>query len=182
MKGYAEEEVFDERMMQLHREAQRLVASLPRDRRSKLRCHELARAVGRVLQLTVVDGKYGVVEHSWLSVTDTVILDVYVPGRAPMVQLLELHWALPHTKGYRPGAHVPSCEDTRCNQRLEHAERYHGRLRFWCRDHVPWSGHYEWCDEPCRALLADHSSSKDFNIDDDVVDGIVDFWGGAPTP
>lgn len=65
----------------------------------EIRCHELARAVGRILELPVSDGRYGVrgllrVDHSWLRVGnwhnwyDTKILDVYVPGALPQVQLL----------------------------------------------------------------------------------------------
>ena len=65
-----------------------------------IRCHELARAVGDVLQLPVVDGKFGLVEHSWLLtcrlpdrptggfVRRPSILDVYSVGRLPMVQLV----------------------------------------------------------------------------------------------
>lgn len=68
---------------------------------NELRCHELTRAVHEVirgLSLIVVDGHCGVVEHSWLRFADGVILDVYVPGRLPAVQLVD-----PMIAAYRPG-------------------------------------------------------------------------------
>jgi len=79
---------------------------------AELRCHEIARAVGAVLELEVVDGHYGRVEHSWLltplawardSGRPQAILDVYVPGRLPMVALVDPHFALPEAHGYTPG-------------------------------------------------------------------------------
>lgn len=61
---------------------------------NELRCHEVARAVQRVLaaqphELVVVDGKCGPIEHSWLRCRDGVILDPYAPGRLPAVQLID---------------------------------------------------------------------------------------------
>lgn len=59
---------------------------------NELRCHELARAVHRVIgraPLFVVDGKCGPIEHSWLCFSDGVILDPYAPGRMPAVQLID---------------------------------------------------------------------------------------------
>lgn len=62
---------------------------------NELRCHELARAVHQVVyddgkyMLAVVDGKCGPVEHSWLRLSDGVILDPYVPGRLPAVQIID---------------------------------------------------------------------------------------------
>ena len=47
-------------------EAVRIVDGLPFE--DEARCHELARAIGIVLNLPVVDGKYGSMEHSWLLV------------------------------------------------------------------------------------------------------------------
>lgn len=39
--------------------------------------------------LILVDGKCGPIEHSWLCFTDGVILDPYVPGRMPAVQIID---------------------------------------------------------------------------------------------
>jgi len=59
---------------------------------STLRCHELARVVSLLLELPVVDGRCGGVEHSWIEWYDRTrhrtILDAYVPGRLPQVQLI----------------------------------------------------------------------------------------------
>src|SRR5437763_1419140 len=72
---------------------------------NELRCHELARAVhlvvhAREYKLVVVDGKCGPIEHSWIHLSDGVILDPYVPGRMPAVQLVDLVVGT----AYRPGA------------------------------------------------------------------------------
>ncbi len=64
-----------------------------------LRCHEVARIVGQLFDLRVVDGNFGGVEHSWLLLRDTfvvggttyrTILDPYAVGRLPLVQLCVL--------------------------------------------------------------------------------------------
>jgi hypothetical protein len=76
--------------------ASRLVAGLPES--GTLRCHELARAVQRVIMedstaavasWRVCDGQYGLVDHSWLNndVTHN-LLDVYAVGQLPMVRLV----------------------------------------------------------------------------------------------
>lgn len=70
----------------------------------EIRCHELARAVARELlrraslgtpSIRVVDGRLGVIAHSWLELTaaskDQTIMDVYTPGRVPQVQLIDKH-------------------------------------------------------------------------------------------
>lgn len=61
-----------------------------------IRCHEMARAAGRVLGLEVVDGVCGAVQHSWLTLKAhqdeterEFILDVYAVGRLPPVQLVD---------------------------------------------------------------------------------------------
>ena len=69
---------------------------------NELRCHELARAIHHVIgdrTLVVVDGHCGPVEHSWLRCADGVIIDAYVPGRLPSVQIVDTIVAGP----YRPG-------------------------------------------------------------------------------
>lgn len=66
-----------------------------------VRCHELARAAASVLgkygdeyKYDVVDGMYGPIEHTWLVTDRGNILDVYVPGREPQVQLIDM--SAPH--------------------------------------------------------------------------------------
>ena len=92
MKNYAESEIFTPKELQLWRQAVQLVEALPDE---EFRCHELARAVGRRLGLEVQDGRYGFVEHTWLWTTPFKskwrlpnVLDVYVPGSLPQVQLI----------------------------------------------------------------------------------------------
>jgi hypothetical protein len=79
-----------------------------------LRCHELARAVcdwvnkqpanswgTRPVNLGVIDGSYAKIEHSWLETGfGENILDVYVPGELPPVQLR-------HGSKFLPGQYVP---------------------------------------------------------------------------
>lgn len=105
MKSYAEREVFHEDALAALDVASALVDRVGDHWGSELRCHELARAVGRTLGLEIVDGKCHAVEHSWLLVhqgEETFVLDVYVPGRVPSVQLVHAsHWAL--GLGYMPG-------------------------------------------------------------------------------
>jgi len=84
----------------------------------ELRCHELTRAVKRFLQhgdvpyrppnITLFDGKYSVVDHSWLELllqkgefSSLYILDVYAVGQLPQVQLLDIAFSLPHRANYR---------------------------------------------------------------------------------
>jgi len=61
-----------------------------------LRCHELARVVGELLDLEYVDGLYsGFMEHSWCLMPERHdrigrnILDVYPVGRFPLPQLVD---------------------------------------------------------------------------------------------
>jgi len=71
---------------------------------NELRCHELARAILSILDedpinLEVVDGHCGPVEHSWLRYGDGLIIDAYAPGRLPAVQIVDPLVG----SGYRPG-------------------------------------------------------------------------------
>jgi len=76
-----------------------------------LRCHEMARAVTRLLdpaegvQVHVEDGKFGAVEHSWLLLVGRgpAILDVYAVGTLPPVQLHDMSPALPTMRNYEKG-------------------------------------------------------------------------------
>jgi hypothetical protein len=106
MKCYSQAEVFTRREINLLTIAQGLVERLPsHDQTGEwVRCHEVARVVATLLELQVevVDGFYGMADHSWLWTTELVpferppnILDVYCPGRLPQVQLV-------HSSNYLP--------------------------------------------------------------------------------
>lgn len=107
MKSYSEKEVFTSAELDALARASRLVAKIDaRDFESVIRCHELARAVGRLLDLRHEDGVYsanasdGGVDHSWLFVPNSwggcSILDVYAVGRLPQVQLVYCGVTVPH--------------------------------------------------------------------------------------
>lgn len=108
MIGYAQREVFTQRELKLLERAATLVAITPYDFDGVLvRCHELARAVGDVLGLQHEDGRYGFVDHTWLWTEPRSdekfkvpwvmpnVLDVYVPGGVPQVQLVHMATGLP---------------------------------------------------------------------------------------
>jgi hypothetical protein len=99
---YAERVCFREAHMQMLTHTAAYVARVSKSWGNELRCHELARAVREVIDdssIVVVDGRCGPIEHSWLFVEAAVILDVYVPGRLPAVQLVDLIVGT----AYRPG-------------------------------------------------------------------------------
>ncbi len=116
MIGYAERECFDAAELKLLRRASELVALAPYELPSgTVRCHELTRAVGRILDLPVQDGHHGAVQHSWLwtgkfpvESKHPNILDVYCVGRMPQVQLADTfagagHWTTwSHRALYEP--------------------------------------------------------------------------------
>lgn len=96
MITYAERVCFHPSHLKLRSRVQTLVERVSDAWGNELRCHELARAVHRVIgdsTIVVVDGHCGIVEHSWLRLGDGVIIDPYAPGRLPAVQV----------GGYRPG-------------------------------------------------------------------------------
>lgn len=113
MISYSKRKVFSDRELDLWRRARVLVSAvdlgLPELEGKELRCHELARVVGRILDLAVIDGHYGCIEHSWLVIEPAqlgvlpFVLDVYAPGQAPQVQLLDMNIVLGHRDLYRPG-------------------------------------------------------------------------------
>lgn len=94
MITYAERACFRPAHMHLLTRVEAYVSRVSNTWGNELRCHELVRAVHRVVcdydrVPVVVDGKCGPVEHSWLLFSDGVILDVYAPGRLPAVQLVD---------------------------------------------------------------------------------------------
>jgi hypothetical protein len=99
MLGYARDEVFTKDQI-LARVAAVACVHKVTEREPRIRCHELARAVllrfdsiGKIGpgKWLIADGKCGAVDHSWLydSSGSGNILDVYCPGREPMVQLID---------------------------------------------------------------------------------------------
>lgn len=96
MKSYSEASVFRPDELAVLERAARMVARVVEPAGAVFRCHELARACAQLLQLPVVDGTFGHVEHSWVLVNrygsyldHSPILDVYAVGRLPMVQLVD---------------------------------------------------------------------------------------------
>jgi hypothetical protein len=111
MKGHTELEMIDQREMWLFSLATLAVAQIPEGidetHGGETRCHEVARAVGRCLDLPVMDGLYGVVDHSWLLIEDPrrnkrKILDVYCVARIPIVQIIDPHPYAGHGGLYQP--------------------------------------------------------------------------------
>lgn len=102
MITYAERSCFHPSHLGALTRAQELVARVSSTWGNELRCHELARAVQRTLgdnTLVVVDGHCGPVEHSWLRFSDGAILDPYVPGRLPAVQIVDAIVAVAYRVG-----------------------------------------------------------------------------------
>jgi hypothetical protein len=120
MRSYSETNVFIPEHLALFAEVQTLVASFPdTDIEGRLlRCHEIARAVAIAFNLTVIDGVYGCVEHSWCMIPKPlspkplligerplgthyrVIIDPYAVGRLPQVQMVSVGSTLPHDRWY----------------------------------------------------------------------------------
>jgi len=118
MRGYSETSVFSAQDLRLLQRTEEIVARFPESGpEGPLRCHEVARAVGRILGLEVQDGQYGFADHSWLwtSPMSTAriigrtgfpnILDPYCVGSLPVVRLVHCSSpGLPHVGwSYRPG-------------------------------------------------------------------------------
>lgn len=101
MRSYSQREVFEPNDLVYWRVAARLVVEMPDYDRSgqELRCHEVARAIHRVLEvpeIAVQDGLYELgCEHSWLTLPSGHILDAYAVGRLPQVQLVAVVSVLP---------------------------------------------------------------------------------------
>lgn len=109
MKSYAERAALAPCHVAAWRAATTLVGKLGDHWGNELRCHEITRAVHRVLlapesRVVVIDGSLWAQNHSWLQLTELkephrrAYLDVYTPGRVPQVQLLDVHWNI--VRGY----------------------------------------------------------------------------------
>jgi hypothetical protein len=99
---YAERACFGARHMEILARVEEYVARVLNVWGNELRCHELARAMHLVLderKLDLVDGKCGPIEHRWLRFNDGVILDAYVPGRLPSVQIIDPMVAVAYRQG-----------------------------------------------------------------------------------
>lgn len=105
------------------REATAIVDLIPTDfdKGRLLRCHEVARVVGKMLNLRIVDCKYGAMDHTVCLVrparngklkgpSGAVILDPYCPGRLPQVQLVYQYVGAPNDGLYRS---TPERDDIR---------------------------------------------------------------------
>lgn len=102
---------FQGRDVELLRDATTVVDALPDPLQGMKpwRCHEVARVVGELLGLRVVDCTYGAMDHSVLFIRDAhypsghcaVILDPYCPGRLPQVQLVYLFIGTPQAAMYK---------------------------------------------------------------------------------
>ena len=133
MKSYAEREIFTHREMAIWCDAVDMVKRVRPDRGNEVRCHELTRAVQRLLwllkhDLRLVDGKLRAIEHSWLLIETphrelnrAVILDVYCPGRLPQVQLIDSHFSV--ANGYEPGEPLTDIKLNLIGQLIRDMER-----------------------------------------------------------
>ncbi len=91
MKTYSELEMVSVEDLRAWSQATAIVEGLPTFEPGGewLRCHEIARLVGRRLDLAVEDGFYEIaMEHSWLRTRGGHVLDVYAPARIPPVVLV----------------------------------------------------------------------------------------------
>jgi hypothetical protein len=91
MKTYSEIQMVPEEDVRAWEQATAIVSGLPTFDHGGawLRCHEIARLVGRRLGLGVEDGFYEIaMEHSWLRTRGGHVLDVYAPARIPPVVLV----------------------------------------------------------------------------------------------
>lgn len=101
MISYSEREMFCANDVRLLNVAEHLVGKInEQDFDEEVRCHELARAVGQVMELPHQDGHYLFAQHTWLWVSQIEpeheergeyppILEVYAVGSLPQVQLLD---------------------------------------------------------------------------------------------
>ena len=125
MRSYSETNVFSSSEVEALQRATRLVVAIPtRIGGPLLRCHEVARVVGRILDLDVQDGHYGAVEHSWVYTENArSILDVYAVGRLPMVQLVDARALLPTGRAYYPGPTRDDIDETAVRELVQFLRR-----------------------------------------------------------
>lgn len=116
MNSYSETNVFTSEELGLLNRATAYVTRVDESAfEEPVRCHELVRAIGKLLELKHEDGVYslhweigGGVDHSWLLVPQDFkrervgcsILDVYAVGSLPQVQLLHCGTTVPHYRNF----------------------------------------------------------------------------------
>lgn len=104
MISYAGRRVFTGKAMAAAKAAALVVSHIKEVEDEKLRCHEVARIVQRILKpifpIKLRDGSYGIcIDHSWCLI-DGYILDVYAVGSIPQVQLVDAN--LPGINAFNP--------------------------------------------------------------------------------
>jgi hypothetical protein len=112
MRSYSEG-IFEGREINLLHKAEQIVEKIPDlygKNQKPVRCHEVARIVAKILDISVQDGYYGYIEHSWcwtsklkprlvgrIRIGIPNILDTYCVGSLPKVRLVACdNTALPH--------------------------------------------------------------------------------------
>lgn len=140
MNGYSATDVFNVTEKQMLSYARELMERVEDD--PDLRCHEVARAVGRVIGLPFQDGAYGFVEHTWLWTKPPEalenglphgwmmpnILDVYCVASLPLVRLVHMKSSgTGHVQLYRP-AHTRTDINWAVVEKLAHQMGFIYRL------------------------------------------------------
>jgi hypothetical protein len=130
MKSYSEQDIFSDRELDLLRHAIQLVERV--QAKPDLRCHELARAIGRVLNLPHQDGFYCFVDHTWLWTEERAeyhpwllpnIIDVYAVGSLPQVRLVDMqHPGCGHVQLYRFDKPRTDIDESLVAQLVSHLE------------------------------------------------------------
>lgn len=101
--------IFSEKDLSLLNATQAIVELLPERTPdgNLVRCHEVARIVGGILNLNVQDGKYGACDHSWLLIPVKnwipKILDPYCVGSLPIVRIVDCSPIFPYFNLYKFG-------------------------------------------------------------------------------
>lgn len=147
MNGYSADRVFEPSELKLWEKATDLVRLIPDYGydNGTVRCHELTRAVAIHLhsdrpQMFVSDGKFGIVDHSWLEYIDRgrgkhIILDVYAVGSYPMVQLIDLDGSIgiQGARRYTEGPARTDIDENMVQKLVLRMNRYHAHTLSFVR-------------------------------------------------
>jgi hypothetical protein len=128
MIGHAEEYRFDNESRWAYVAARVIVDHIHQPEGVEFRCHEIARVVARFVDATVIDGRCGMSEHSWITHrfwNPRTILDPYTVGRVPMVQLVD---TFPTPTLYRADASRTDIDVALINQLLAAVGQWSGRI------------------------------------------------------
>jgi len=100
VKGYSADKVFSWQHQSLRDKAQHFVEFIKEPEPGMYRCHEVTRFVFQLLapwafhvlapEAKLVDGNFAGVDHTWIRLDESVILDVYSVARLPPVQLVHV--------------------------------------------------------------------------------------------